>query len=399
MGIISIQKYYSRGAKMNITIVTDVLGAENNGTTVACMNFIRHLQSQNHNVKILCSDQDKKGLPNYYIVPNLNLGPFNALVKKNGVSLSKPKTSVVKEALKDADIVHIMLPFALGKKAMKIAKKNNLPTTCGCHMQAENFSSQLKMQDVKWFNNLVYKTVFKTYKQADAIHYPTQFMKDTLEKAVKKSTNGYIISNGVNKFIQKKDCPKPAEFKDKIVILSTGRYTNEKAQWVLIEAIKQSKYKDKIQLILAGQGPTESKLIEHAKGLPVPPIMKLFPREEMNEIINYADIYVHPAEMELEGIACIEAISCGKLTIVNDSDRSATKNFAIDEKCIFKMRNPKDLAEKIDYWIEHEDERKEYEDKYLNSSVAYDQEECMKRMEQMLYEVMNAHKQKTGKLA
>ena len=80
---------------MNITIVTDVLGAENNGTTVACMNLIRYLQSQNHNVKVLCPDQDKKGLPNYYIVPKLSLGPLNKIVEKNGVSLSKPKKKIV----------------------------------------------------------------------------------------------------------------------------------------------------------------------------------------------------------------------------------------------------------------------------------------------------------------
>ena len=382
---------------MNITVVTDVLGAENNGTTVACMNLIRHLQAQKHNVKILCSDQDKKGKPNYYIVPTRNLGPLNGIVRKNGVALSKPKNEIVEQALDGADIVHIMLPFALGKRAMRIAKKKNLPTTCGCHMQAENFSSQLKMQDCKWLNKLVYKTIFKTYKQADAIHYPTQFMKDTLESAVKKETNGYIISNGVNKFIHKSKVEKPEELKDKFVILSTGRFTREKAQSVLIEAINLSKHRDKIQLILAGQGPTENKLKEISKKLPIEPIFNFFPRAEMNNVINYADMYVHPAEMELEGIACIEAICCGKLTIVNDSDRSATKNFAIDEKCIFKMRNPQDLANKIDYWIEHEEERKEYEEKYLNSAIAYDQDECMKKMENMLQEVYNAHKGKQSK--
>ena len=43
---------------MIITIVCDVLGQENNGTTIAAMNLIRYLESQNHTVKILCSQQE-----------------------------------------------------------------------------------------------------------------------------------------------------------------------------------------------------------------------------------------------------------------------------------------------------------------------------------------------------
>ena len=107
---------------------------------------------------------------------------------------------------------------------------------------------------------------------------------------------------------------------------------------------------------------------------------------------SFADMYVHPAEMELEGISCIEAITCGKLTIVSDSKLSATRNFAVDEKCVFKKRNPKDLARVIDYWIEHPEEAKEYEQKYLDSAISFDQEECMKNMEKMIFEVYEKNK-------
>lgn len=42
---------------MKIVVVCDVLGEENNGTTIAAMNLIRHLKSQGHEVRILCADQ------------------------------------------------------------------------------------------------------------------------------------------------------------------------------------------------------------------------------------------------------------------------------------------------------------------------------------------------------
>ena len=99
---------------------------------------------------------------------------------------------------------------------------------------------------------------------------------------------------------------------------------------------------------------------------------------------------MHTAEYELEGIACLEAITCGKLTIVSGSKLSATKSFAIDDKCIFKSRNAKDLAKIIDFWIENDKLKKEYEQKYLDKSIVFDQEKCMQQMEKMMREVINA---------
>lgn len=46
---------------MKITIVCDVLGKENNGTTIAAMNLIRYLREHGHEVRVLCCDQDHIG--------------------------------------------------------------------------------------------------------------------------------------------------------------------------------------------------------------------------------------------------------------------------------------------------------------------------------------------------
>ncbi len=373
---------------MKILIVCDVLGEENNGTTIAAMNLIRYLKKKGHEVRVLCADLDKIGKEGYYVVRNLNLGPFNNYVKKVGVALAKPEKRIIEVALDGVDCVHVMLPFALGNATVKIAKKKGLPVTAGFHCQAENFSAYVGMSKFKWLNHMVYKYMYrKLYKFVDAIHYPTQFIKDTFESHIKKQTNGYIISNGVNKRIVKNEVEKPKEFKDKFVILSIGRYAREKSQDTLLKAIKFSKYKDKIQVILAGQGTKEKYYKKLAKELPIAPIFKFFDRDDIVNVINYSDMYVHPAEMELEGIACLEAIKCGKLVIVSSSKLSATKEFAVDEKCIFKNRKPVDLAKVVDYFIEHQEERQIYEQKYLIESKKFDQDECMQQMENMIKEV------------
>lgn len=69
---------------MNITIVCDVLGKENNGTTITAMNLIRSMSARGHNVNVVCSDEEKRGMPGYYIVPTLDFGPLNGYIAKNG---------------------------------------------------------------------------------------------------------------------------------------------------------------------------------------------------------------------------------------------------------------------------------------------------------------------------
>lgn len=370
---------------MNILVVCDVLGNETNGTTIAAMNLIRYLQ-KNHNVKILCADESKKGLENYYVVPNLSLGNFlDKIVQKNNVTLAKPQNDIIEQALVGVEHVHIMLPFILGRRVLKLIENSSISITAGFHAQAENVSAHVRLHGVGFVNKAIYKNFYcHFYKFVDGIHYPTQFIRDCFEQSIKVSTKGFVISNGVNSHIKKMDAEKPDAMKDKIVILSTGRYSVEKAQEVLIKSVMHSKYKDKIQLVLAGQGPLENKFKKLGKKLPIEPIMKVFSREDMCSILNSSDLYVHPAKIELEGIACLEAICAGKLVIVSDSKKSATKNFAVDEKCVFKSGNYKDLASKIDYFIEHPLVKAEFEQKYLESSSQFDQEECMKKMEQMI---------------
>ena len=380
---------------MRILIVADVLGEENNGTTIATMNLIRYLKSKGYEVNVLCADAGKKGIEGYFIVDSLNLGKLiNAYVKKVGVTLAKPQKDVIEKALYGVDFVHIMLPFALGCATAKIAKSKGLPITAGFHCQAENFTSYIKCNKSKLINHAVYKYFYKhLYRYVDAIHYPTEFIKNIFESHIKKQTNGYVISNGINSIICKKEVKKPEIFNNKCVILTIGRYAREKSQDTLIKAVNYSKYKNDIQLILAGQGTKEKSYKNLANKLNVNVIFKLYNREELVDVINYSDMYVHPAEMELEGIACLEAIACGKLVIVSSSKLSATHLFAVNEKCIFKNRNPKDLAKVIDYFIEHKEEKKLLEQQYLSQGNHFSQEYCMSQMDKMIQEVYKlAHK-------
>ncbi|MBQ7226783.1 MAG: glycosyltransferase [Clostridia bacterium] len=374
---------------MKITLVCDVLGEENNGTTVTTMNLVRSMESKGHSVTILCADEDKKGKEGCFVCPKRSFGPFNNYVRRVGVTLAKPVKSIIYEAIKDADIVHCMLPFALTKAAVKMSRELGIPVTAGFHCQAENFSGYIFMKNFHLLNNFVYRNYYKkVFGIADGVHYPSQFIRDLFESKTAK-TKGEVISNGVADRFKPIKCAKPEEIKDKFVIVSTGRYAREKCQDVLIKAVGLSKYRDDIRLVLAGKGVCDRKYERLARKYKlIDPKFEFFSREDMLKVLGFADLYVHTAVAELEGIAVLEAVKCGKPIVVSDSDRTAPKELARDERNLFKAGKAKDLAKKIDYWIEHPDERAECADYYANYEKVEPAGDCMDRLEKFFERVI-----------
>lgn len=370
---------------MTIAIVCDVLGRANNGTTIAALNLIRYLTEQGHTVRVVCPDEDKQNEPGYFVTPRLHLWPFDPYLAENGVILARADVHVLERALDGADALHIMTPFTLSRKAIHMAMARNIPITAGFHCQAENFTTHICLMNARLVNFLFYRTIWNNvYRYVDCIHYPTQFICDTFEKAIAQPTNHYVISNGVNHLFCKRDVPRPAEFADRFVIHFTGRMSKEKSHRVLIRGAARSKYRDKIQLVFAGDGPQKKKLIRYASKLPNPPIFRFFSREELVDELNAADLYVHPAEIEIEAIACLEAISCGLVPVISDSPRSATRFFALDARNLFRCNDADDLAARIDYWIEHPEERAACSKRYQGYAQQCDFDNCMAAMEDMI---------------
>ena len=378
---------------MIITIVADVLGAENNGTTITIKRLISGLIERGHTVKVVSPYKDEKSEnPKYYTVGVRSFGILNKYVAKNGVELGKPDKKIIRQAIEGSDVVHIELPFKMGKAAVKICKKLDIPFTTAFHCQPENFSSHLGLKNCKPFNEYLYwyyKTSF--FKRAKYIHCPSEFIKSEIERHHYKAKK-YAISNGVIPTYVKRKVEKPAELKDKYCILFVGRFSKEKCHNILIESMKYSKYADKIQLIFAGNGPLEEKIRKLGAKLKNPPIIGFYTKEELSDIINYSDLYCHPSDIEIEAISCIENLTCGKVPVICNSKRSATRFFALDERSLFKPNDPKDLAKKLDYWIEHPEEKEEMGEKYQEYAKQFKIENSLDRMVGMFNDAILEHK-------
>ena len=108
-----------------------------------------------------------------------------------------------------------------------------------------------------------------------------------------------------------------------------------------------------------------------------------YPKEELLRVIGQADLYVHAAAMEIEAMSCMEAFACGRVPVIANSRKSATPQFALDERSLFPAGDTDALAERIDYWIEHPQEREEMERRYAEHAKQYALERSIEQTEDM----------------
>lgn len=373
---------------MKITIVADVLGAENNGTTITTVRLIKGLKARGHEVKVISPSPSIE--PNYYQVPLLNLGIFNKYLAKNGIQIAKPNKKLLYEAIKDADIVHATLPFLMGQMAVKICHELHIPLTAGSHTQAENITAHFGLKNAQWANNLVYRWLRNVFlNKVQAIHCPSPFIAQTLRDHHVRSKR-YVVSNGVIPDFIRRPSIRPKQLEGKKIILFIGRLSKEKAHHKLITAVKHSQFEKDIQLVFAGLGPLYQKLLKKSRKLTNPPIIRFFSKDELIDLINYADLYVHPSDAEIEAISCLEAMSCGLVPVISSSPKSATNAFALSTKNIFdyKAKKMADLTRKIDYWLTHEEEKNKASRIYEEYAKRFNIELALDKMEMMFQQTI-----------
>lgn len=82
-------------------------------------------------------------------------------------------------------------------------------------------------------------------------------------------------------------------------------------------------------------------------------------------------------------MSCMEAFACGLVPVIADSPRSATPQFALDERSLFPAGDADALAEKIDWWMEHPREREEMGKRYGEHARQYALERSIEQTEEM----------------
>lgn len=378
---------------MKVLFVIDTYYTSNNGTSISAQRYAAELRRHGHKVRILCGDKpqspdDERIVDGDYCTGILRIPIFQPLCEKHEFFYANANRTIIREACTWADIVHVYTPFFLANATVNCCRAMGKPVTAAFHVQPENITSSLGMGKVRWLNTLIYRIFLRcTYSRVRHIHTPSAFIANELRKNDYQATM-HVISNGIHdEFIQagqRKPAGQQPTGNQLYKIMMIGRLSQEKRQDVIIRAMQYSKYADRIQLVFAGRGPEYKRYVRMSRKLQNKPLFIFKQRHDLIRKLLSTDLYVHASDMEIEAISCIEAFATGLVPVIANSRDSATPQFALDERSLFRAGDPKDLARAIDYWLEHTDERLLMQKQYARAAQQYSISRSVAQFEQML---------------
>ena len=356
----------------NICFVIDQYGQK---TTNGCISFVKEWSKEfikrGYNITVLCGNGISEYGEKIFETGIQESGLVSKAAKKQGFSFAKVNKEVVEKALKNIDIVHFITPFELSTYVKDYCDKNNIKTTVTFATLPHNVGEASGLICTSLITSITNKKWKKFYDKFENCNSISKVVDDYLVKKKYKCKCKMFYHGVNNNFIKKDNVTKPEKYKDKFIIITIGRLSNEKRQDLVIKAIVKSKFKDKIKLIIAGNGPNRKKYEKLVKKYNIDCEFNFYSRDELINVLNYCDLYCHCADVEAMGMSALEAICCGVVPIINDAKYSGTKEFALSDKNLFKFNDYKDLTKKIDYFLENPDDLKKCSEEYIRISDKY----------------------------
>ena len=388
---------------MKVLFVINSVYTKGNGLCASARRTVEKLKERGLEVKVLsAANPDPNGPQPDFVLESTHLPLFEPLVQKQGFQFAAADKKIMEEAIRWADVVHLEEPFSVEAKAAKIAKRLGKPCTGTYHLHPENLFASVHMASHAYANKAVLmywrKTVFNRCK---IIQCPTENVRERLlrngfKAELRTISNGLVLEDLIH--IDRSHVT-PKKLSDaKYTVITIGRYSVEKDLKTLLKAMKYSQHSQDIQLIIAGRGPQEKNLKALAKKLvrkgylKYEPIFGFYNLSELQEISAAADLYVHCAYIEVEGLSCMEAIQIGIVPIIAEGRTTATSQFAMSYMSRFREKDPRDLAYKMDYWLENDDKRIKEAKKYVKIGNEYDIEDSIDQLIQMFKDAIRKKK-------
>ena len=402
-----------RTEPLKLLFVINNLYTRGNGLSASARRTITLLRERGHDVRVLSSGSAEQAQACDFTAPEFTLPAMrfplaDAIISAQGYAFAKPKRKVIKQAVAWADVVHLEEPFGLQARTAHAAKHAGKPVLATYHIHPENITATIHL-DGLWPLNALLLTSWRRriYALAQVVQCPSDSVRQRLQRWG-MGDKLVTISNGVGlapskpaagtkteccapggREVESKQTPGEAQPEGEQVyrLLVVGRFSREKDQATILKAMRHSRYASQIQLVFAGRGPTEKSLRRAASHLVRDGVLKhapsfnFFDAAGLDTQAEQADLYIHAAFIEVEGLSCLEVLRHGVVPVIAHSPLTATSQFALDAHSRFKARDPKALARAIDYWLSDNDRRQTEAQKYLNIGAHYDINDCVSRLE------------------
>jgi len=313
-------------------------------------------------------------------IPFLPILPFRRLLKKV-----------------DPDIIHIHSPVVLGNIAQIVAGSLRKPVVVTNHYLPINMSRALSSDPLfgKTFMTVSYSYLVHFCNRCEYVTAPTMTALNLLYEHGLRAP-AQAISNGVD---LKKFSPGDRDkrlwqhFKlpqDRPLILSVNRLSQEKRIDVLIDAV--AKMTRDAHLAIASTGPAEAGLRAQVEELNLKDkvsFLGFVHDTDLAPLYRLADVFAISSEAELQSLATMEAMACGRPVVAADA-------YALPELVhheingfLFQRGNSDEMAHYLDTLVRDAALRKQMGAKSLEIIARHDRTLVLDQWEALYRRISN----------
>jgi glycosyltransferase involved in cell wall biosynthesis len=334
--------------RLQIAYAIDLFEGVKTGGVISAQRFVQALRVR-HDVTVIAGGPSGPGVVG---LPQFTIPPFGRVMRQMGFVFAWPSRAPIEAVLRRSDVLHVQFPFWLGIRAAALARRLGVPVVAASHLQPENMLHNVGIHS-GWLANRTWRLFIATiYGKADHLVVPTAFGLSELRRCG-LTVPADVISNGIPPQFHPGPARRSPAHAGRFVVLAVSRLAREKRIDLVIEAVRRTRNAARIQLVICGAGPDEGRLRLAAAGLPVPAEFRVVEVDEVPEVLRAADLLVHASEIEMEGMAVLEALGTGLPALVADAPLSAAGRLAISDAFRFPSGDADALAARIDGLVDH----------------------------------------------
>lgn len=224
------------------------------------------------------------------------------------------------------DIVHSNHPFIIGKVALRLARKNNIPIVFTHHTQYHKYVHYIPLFPESIKAKIAIKSSVNYSNSVDLVIAPSPEIKDMLlEFGVK--TRIEILPTGLDLSLWNNAKPENVligkPWQDKKILLYTGRLAKEKSiDFLLFSLSSLLKEREDTIFLIIGDGDERKNLENLSNKLGLN--NKVFflgwlPREKLVDFYSASHIFVFSSLTETQGLVTLEAMAGGCAVVAVDA--------------------------------------------------------------------------------
>lgn len=300
--------------------------ADGNGQGCFTLRLAENLVKQGHQVKMLTPcDSLKSFCVNLNGVQVEKVAAIHMSILHPAIYVTPLPSPRVKSIFDDfvPDIVHIQDHYFLCQAVAQEARRRDVPLIGTNHFLPENLLPFLikfpRVSDRA--GRILWKMMLSVFNQVDAATTPSAIAAEILRHQDIRFPV-YVVSNGVdterftpNSKVDRQSIRRAYGLAlDKPIFLYVGRLDGEKRVDILLQAVSYLPYSN-FQLVIVGCGLQAPALRRQMYRLGLEErvlFLGYVPATDLPSLYASADIFAMPGAAELQSIATMEALACGK---------------------------------------------------------------------------------------